>query len=472
MKPGEILESTSNKINTAFDLQYAGVEERRLTFGLAERRAVLAKLRDVIIRYETDISSAIAQDFGKPPTEVLLTEILPVLQEIKHASRNLRRWMKPKWVAPPLTYIGTAARIRPEARGVCLIIAPWNYPFNLALGPLVSCIAAGNSVILKPSEITPATSAVIKRMICEHFSPDLINVLEGGVKTSQALLAKPFDHIFFTGSPEVGKIVMAAAAKNLATVTLELGGKSPTIIGQDADIETAAKWMAFGKFSNAGQTCIAPDHVYVHRAVKERFVQVLRDRILATYGKGAKSPQLTWIANDHHAKRLSGLIENATAMGATLTMGGEQAGRNLSPTLIEAVTPEMDIDQEEIFGPILPIFTFDDLDEVIARINARPKPLCLYIFDQDQKRVDQIIAATSSGAVGVNLALVQFSHSGLPFGGINYSGMGVAHGYHGFRTFSHERSILRNKYSPLPAVFPPYTDRVKWLLEKVKRLVS
>ena len=232
MKTDEVLEAKTDAIDKAFDLQNAGVEQRRLTFRLAERRAALASLRDIIVRNEAAITSALAQDFGKPKSEVILTEILPVLQEIKNASRHLRRWMRPEWVAPTLTTFGTSAHIQPEARGVCLIIAPWNYPFNLALGPLVSCLAAGNSAILKPSEMTPATSALIKRMVSETFSPDLVSVFEGGVKTSQALLAKPFDHIFFTGSPAVGKIVMEAASKNLTTVTLELGGKPPTRLCQ------------------------------------------------------------------------------------------------------------------------------------------------------------------------------------------------------------------------------------------------
>lgn len=472
MTTNKVSESSTKEIDKAFDLQSAAVDERRLTFGLAERRAQLAKLRDAIMRNEDAIAHAMGQDFGKPAAEVLLTEIVPVLQEIGDACRNLRRWMKPKRVMPTLTNIGTSGRVRPEARGVCLIIAPWNYPFNLALGPLVSCVAAGNSAILKPSEMTPATSALIKRLVAEVFPPDLVTVMEGGVKTAQALLVKPFDHIFFTGSPAVGKIVMEAASKNLATVTLELGGKSPTIIGQNANIENAVKWMMFGKFSNAGQTCVAPDHVYVHHLVKERFVQALRDRIHKTYGKGAKSPHLARIVNDHHAQRLAGLIDDAIDKGASLTLNGGRDGLHLGPTLIEAITPDMDIDQEEIFGPVLPIMTYDNLDDVIARINARPKPLSLYIFERDQQFIEKIVAATSSGNVGVNLAVVQFAHTGLPFGGINASGMGSAHGYHGFRAFSHERSILKNNYSFIPMIFAPYTERKNWLLDKVKRVVS
>ncbi len=472
MKTIEAPDSHTDIIDQAFGLQREGVEKRRLTFGLDKRRAALADLRDAIFSNESAIVSAMMQDFGKPKAEVILTDILPVLQEIKTASRNLHRWMKPKWVAPTIGYLGTSARARPEARGVCLIIAPWNYPFNLAIGPLVSCLSAGNSAIIKPSEKTPATSALINRLVSETFSPDLVTVIGGGVKTSQALLAKPFDHIFFTGSPAAGKIVMEAASKNLTTVTLELGGKSPAIVGPDANIERAAKWIAFGKFSNAGQTCVAPDHVFVHRTVRDHFVQALRDRVYKVYGKGPNRPHLAGIVNEHHAHRLLRLINDATDKGAVLTLDGGVDGNKLGPTLMEAVTPDMNIDQEEIFGPVLPIIIFDDLNDVIGRINARAKPFSLYIFGRDRKHIQKVIASTSSGNVGVNLTSAQFAHTGLPFGGVNNSGLGSAHGYHGFRAFSHERAILRNRYSLLPLVFPPYTERVNWLLDKAKRIVG
>ncbi|EEW25915.1 aldehyde dehydrogenase family protein [Rhodobacter ferrooxidans] len=455
-----------------FAAQQAGVENRRLTFGLAERRTALHRLASAIRAHKAAIIAALAQDFGKPEAEVILTEILPVLQEISHTSRHLRRWMRPRRVAPTLTTFGTSARIAPQARGVCLIIAPWNYPFNLALGPLVSCLAAGNSAIVKPSELTPATSALLARLLADTFPPDLVAVVEGGKEVAQALLALPFDHIFFTGSPEVGKIVMAAAAQHLASVTLELGGKSPAIIGPDADLEQAAKWLAFGKFANAGQTCIAPDHLFVHVAVKDRFLALLRERIAHAYGSGPTSPNLARIVNDAHAARLAGLTRDALSRGARLLLDGGQQGRGLGPTLIEAITPEMAIDREEIFGPILPIIAYDDLAEVLARINARPKPLALYVFDRTRARVDRIIAATSSGAVGVNLTMLHYSHPGLPFGGVNNSGIGAAHGLHGFRAFSHERAILANRFSALPLLFPPYTSGVNRLTGMIGRLLG
>ncbi len=462
-----------DRIAQAFALQKAGVERRRLEFGLKERLAALASLRATVQKRQGEIVAALAADFGKPETEVILTEILPVLQEIRHTSAHLKKWMKPRSVSPTLATLGTASRIRREARGVCLIISPWNYPFNLALGPLVSCLAAGNSAILKPSEMTPATSALIASIVAEAFSPDLVTVIEGAREASTALLALPFDHVFFTGSPAVGKIVMEAAAKNLASVTLELGGKSPTIVGPGADLKRAADWVTFGKFANAGQTCIAPDHLFVHESVKEGFVAALRARIAKAYGKDPlASPHLAGIVNAHHAGRLGHLVDDATARGAKIIGGGERQGTRMAPTLMEAVTPDMEIDREEIFGPVLPVIAYSDIDEVIGRINARPKPLALYVFDRDRAFAEKIVAATSSGGVGVNLTVMHFTHPGLPFGGVNNSGIGAAHGEHGFIAFSHERAIMENRFSSLPMLFPPYTAGVKRLTGMARKLLG
>ena len=465
------LKQTEN-IKAAFERQTAGIADRRRSFDLAARRHSLSLLADAIRKNEAAIIAAIAQDFGKPETETLLTEILPVLQEIKHTKRHLKSWMRPKRVAPTLVTFGTSGKVRPEARGVCLIIAPWNYPLNLAFGPLVSCLAAGNAAIIKPSEMTPATSALVARIVADTFPPELVTVIEGSVDASKALLALPFDHIFFTGSPAVGKIVMSAAAKTLASVTLELGGKSPTIIGPDADPKRAANWIIFGKFSNAGQTCIAPDHLYIHASIKDAFMIELRARIVKTYGHSTKSPNLARIVNSFHADRLSGLLDDATQKGAQVSLGGGRDGTHIEPTLIEAVTPQMDIDHEEIFGPVLPIMAYDDLDTVIAQINARPKPLSLYIFDKNTARVDRIIAQTSSGQVGVNLTSLQFSHASLPFGGVKNSGIGSAHGHYGFRAFSNERAVLTNHFSPISLMFPPYTTGVKRIMGVAKRVLG
>lgn len=464
--------NVNDAISRAFAAQRAKSDERRVRFGYAQRRAALESLLAAIRMYDREIVAAFEKDFGKPEAEVTLTEILPVTQEIRHTLKHLRRWMKPKKVWPSLPTLGTSAQIVPQPRGVCLIISPWNYPFNLCFGPLVSCLAAGNSAILKPSEMTPAVSALTARIVAEAFSPDLVTVVEGGRDVSQALLALPFDHIFFTGSPGVGRIVMEAAAKNLASVTLELGGKSPTIVGPDADIEEAAKWIAFGKFVNAGQTCIAPDHVFVHSAVKDRFIAALRARIAKAYGENGASPDLARIVNDHHQKRLAGLLDDAKAKGARVISGGDTASRAFAPMLIEAVTPEMEIDREEIFGPILPLMTYDNIEAVIAQINARPKPLSLYVFDKNNAFVEQVLASTTSGGAGVNLTVLHFTHPDLPFGGVNNSGIGVAHGYFGFRAFSHERAVLRNRFSLVPMVFPPYAGRAKKLIDLAKRFLG
>jgi aldehyde dehydrogenase (NAD+) len=450
--------------------------ERRTRFGLNERKAALAGLRDVIVKREAEVVAALAADFAKPEPEVLLTEIGPVLAEIAHARANLRRWMRSRRVRPTLSTLGTSARIRPEPRGTCLIIAPWNYPFNLALSPLVSALAAGNSVIVKPSELAPATSALIASLVAEAFPPELVTVVEGDARTAQELLALPFDHIFFTGSPEVGRIVMAAAARTLASVTLELGGKSPTIVGPSADLSRAARWIAWGKFTNAGQTCIAPDHVLVHASVAERLRELLQAEIAHAYGPDAAARKTTAdfarIVNDRHTSRLRELLAEAVGKGARIRAGGEADGRFIAPTLIDAVTPDMAIDQQEIFGPILPIITFDDLDTVIGRINGRPKPLALYVFDKDRDFVERVVGRTSSGGVGVNLTVLQFGHLNLPFGGVNNSGFGAAHGVHGFRTFSHEKPVLTDRWSVVPRLFPPYDAATRRLIGMLHRFLA
>lgn len=452
--------------------QRAGSDARRVSFGLAERRAALDRLAAAVTTEEPAIVAALQADFGKPEPETVLTEILPLLQEIRHARRHLRRWMAPRRVSGTLTTFGTSARIVPQAKGTCLIIAPWNYPFLLAIGPLVSALAAGNAAVIKPSEMTPATSALIARLVAGCFPPDLVTVVEGGREVAEALLDQPFDHVFFTGSPAVGRIVMAAAAKHLASVTLELGGKSPCIVGPGADLDRAAAWIAFGKFANAGQTCIAPDHLFVHESVKDAFLAKLRARIARAYGAGAKSPHLARIVNDAHAARLAGLVRDALAKGARVVLDGGQDGRAMGPTLLEAVTPEMEIDREEIFGPVLPVMTYRDEAEVTRRINAGPKPLALYVFDRDRARVAAIVGATTSGSVGVNLTMIQFGHANLPFGGVGNSGLGAAHGAHGFRAFSHERAVLANRFSAAPLVFPPYTAGVKRLIGLARRVLG
>lgn len=460
------------QIPDLFAAMQAGNASRRRDFGLAQRRAALDRLADAVRRNETALVAALKADLGRPEAETILTDYLPVLQEIAHARRHLRRWMRPRRVWPTLATFGASARVAPQPRGTCLIIAPWNFPFQLALGPLVSCLAAGNAAILKPSEMTPATSALVARIVAETFPPDLVAVVEGDKTVAEELLALPFDHIFFTGSPAVGRIVMAAAAKTLASVTLELGGKSPVIVGPDADLKQAADWITFGKFVNAGQTCIAPDHLYVHAAVKEAFLTALRSRIARAYGTGETSPDLARIVTPSHAARLAALIADARDKGATPIIAGGQSGQSLGPHLIEGTTPDMRLSREEIFGPVLPVLTYSDIDAVIAAINAGDKPLALYIFDRDPARIDEITRRTTSGAVGINLTLLHYTQLNLPFGGVNTSGIGAAHGQAGFRAFSHERAVMRNRFLLLPLIFPPYTPRVMRLVGLIKRVLG
>ena len=386
--------------------------------------------------------------------------------------------MRPKRVAASIGVWGTRSYVRPEPKGVCLIIAPWNYPLNLALGPLVSALAAGNGAIIKPSEMTPHTSKVIANIVAETFPPDLVSVIEGDAAVAQKLLALPFDHIFFTGSPAVGKLVMEAAARNLSSVTLELGGKSPTIVGPDANIKKAARYIVWGKFANNGQTCIAPDHVFVHRSIAAPFNEALKQQIGRIYGKTPEARQSTpdycRIVNARHFQRVSSLIEDAKSKGANVFEGGiTDAEENfIAPTLIANMSSDMDISREELFGPILPVIEFDDIDSVINKINDNPKPLALYVFDQNKSFVRNIIERTSSGAAGINLTVVHFLHPDLPFGGVNNSGIGASHGEYGFRAFSHEKALMEDKHSLIHLLFPPYTRWVRRLIDAAVRILG
>lgn len=446
---------------------------RRSGFDRVARLAALDRLRAAVLAHRAEIEAALQADFGKHPTETLLTEIIPVLQEISHARRHLRGWMRVRRVWPSLTMLGASGRIVPQPKGVALIMAPWNFPLNLALGPLVSALAAGCSVVLKPSEITPATSALLARMLAETFPPDLVAVVEGGPEVATRLLALPFDHIFFTGSPAVGRIVMAAAAKTLASVTLELGGKSPVIVGPEANIAKAAKWLAWGKFFNAGQTCIAPDHVFVHGSVAAALEEALRAEIARMYGGDpASSPALAKLVSPRHWQRLRGLIDGALAGGAAVVAGGggDEAARSMAPVILTGTTDNMQISKEEIFGPVLPLIPYDALEPVLERINGGDKPLALYVFG-NKALADRVTAQTASGSVGVNLTVMPFIHPNLPFGGIGNSGLGAAHGYEGFRAFSHEKPVLVNRFLAMPLLFPPYGPRVRRLAEVLLRLV-
>lgn len=456
-------ESDPQHIKTVFDRQMeTALRWRESTAN--ERIARLRKLRDAMMAQREAFYKAFMQDYRKSPAEVEASELLPVMDEVRHAIGRIKRWMKPHKVWPTSTMLGTSGWVQYQPRGRVLIIAPWNYPLSLCFGPLVSALAAGNTAIIKPSEMTPAVSALMARIIGDVFPDAEVALFEGGMATSQALLDLPFDHIFFTGSPAVGKVVMTAAAKHLTSVTLELGGKSPTIVGPSANIPLAAETLMWGKFLNGGQTCVAPDYVYVHESVKEAFVVECREVLQARYGSSAaaqkQSADLTHIVNQRHTQRIASLLSDAVSRGAVVETGGDVDVSQcyIAPTLLDRVPADASIMEEEIFGPLLPIIGYAQLDEVIADINARPKPLALYIWSRDQKEIDKVMARTSSGGACINHCVMHFAHGELPFGGVNNSGIGSAHGHYGFKAFSHERAVLRS--SPLMLVkmfFPPYT---------------
>jgi aldehyde dehydrogenase (NAD+) len=433
----------------------------------AMRIEKLRQLEAAVLGHREAIYQALAADLHRSEAETDLLELLPVIAGIRHTCRHLTSWMKPVRAAPTMILFGTKARIRHEPRGVSLIIAPWNYPISLLLGPLTSAICAGCPAIVKPSEMTPACSAVMAKLIRETFAPEEIAAFEGDAAISTRLLDLPFDHMFFTGSPAVGKIVMVAAAKHLSAVTLELGGKSPVIVDESADIAKAAKSIAWGKFSNSGQTCIAPDYAFVHESRLPQFIAAMKETIERTYGDAAQSPDYSRIINGRNFERVSRLIDDATAGGAVIVAGGKRdaAQKFIAPVLLTEVSEDAAIMQEEIFGPVLPILAYRDLAEPIAAINARPKPLALYIYAKDRSRADHVIQETSAGGTCINASTIQFAHDNLPFGGVGNSGLGNAHGFFGFRAFSHGRAVLEDKFSIVPMLFPPYTARVKRMIK-------
>ena len=436
-----------------------------------ERIGKLKRFQSALLSRRNALFQAFDADFRKPAAEVELTELLPVVDEFHAAIHQLRKWMQPKRVLPTLATLGTSARVTYQGKGRCLIIGPWNYPVASLIVPLVSAIAAGNTVILKPSEFTPAINAVLADVIAEAFDTAEVTMISGAAATSQALLDCPFDHIFFTGSPAVGKLVMTAAAKHLASVTLELGGKSPVIVDASANLARAAEIIMWGKLINAGQSCVAPDTLFVERSVRDEFLRHCKDIIAARYGTTdaeiAASPDLARMIHERHASRVAALIDEARALGANVLAGGahDVQQRFVAPTLLGNIPPSAQIMQEEIFGPVLPVVEFDDIGEVISYINARPKPLALYLWSERKDSLHRVQGETSSGSMVVNLCMLQFAHNGLPFGGVGNSGMGNMHGFFGFKAFSHERAFLRGGWLlPVKLFFPPYTPTTRRLI--------
>jgi aldehyde dehydrogenase (NAD+) len=427
----------------------------------AQRIAKLKKFERLMLERRDEIRAAMWEDYRKPAAEVDLSEIYPVVSEARHAARHLRRWMKPKRVSTRIALLGSKSSIQYEPKGVVLIIAPWNFPFNLTLGPLVSAVAAGNCAMLKPSEMTPASTACIRRIVEELFDENEVAIVEGDASVAEELLRKKFDHIFFTGSPAVGKVVMKAAAEHLTSVTLELGGKSPAIIDTTANVGEAAKKIAWGKFFNSGQVCIAPDYALVHESVRDEFVAKVR---AATEAMGDASRGV--IVNERHAARVKRLIDHAVEQGAHVALGGTSQGRRIDATVLTDVPPNASVMQEEIFGPILPVLTYRTLDDAFEIIEGKEHPLVLYIFSRDRKVARRILRRTRAGGTAINHTLIHFYELDLPFGGVGHSGVGRSHGFAGFEAFSNARGVLdqRLPFSAIELLYPPYKGKLKEFL--------
>lgn len=410
------------------------------TRGIDERKQQLRALYESIQRYESEIFAALKLDLNKSEHESYTTEIGYTLKEISFMIKNLSKWSKPKRVKTAMTHIGSKGKIIPEPYGVTLIIAPWNYPFQLAIAPLVGAIAAGNTVVLKPSELTTNVSKVLAKILTELFPSEFVAVMEGGAEVSTALLKEPFDYIFFTGSVGVGKIVMEAAAKQLTPLTLELGGKSPCIVHKDAKLDVTARRIVWGKFLNAGQTCVAPDYVYVHSSIKDQFIEEMRKAVHEQYGeKPLQNEKYVRIVSRRHFERLCSFLEDGQAV-----IGGnyDQDKLLIEPTVLTDVTWNDAVMEDEIFGPILPLLEYDHIEDVITTVQRHPKPLALYVFSEERDLQRQVTQSISYGGGCINDVVYHLATPYLPFGGVGQSGLGSYHGEQSFQAFSHYKSIL------------------------------
>lgn len=438
------------------------LEQQRKFFATGITKSVdfrlekLEKLKKTIAQKQEIILQALNEDLGKPAFEGCFE--ISVIQDIDYALKNLKKWVKPKKVNAGIQQFPGKAKIYPEPLGIVLIISPWNYPFSLMISPLIGAIAAGNCCVLKPSEVAPATSKVLTQLISDIYEPNYISIMEGGVEVSQELLQQKFDHIFFTGGTKIGQIVMEAAAKNLTPVTLELGGKSPCIVDQEINLSETAKRITWGKFINNGQTCIAPDYLLVDQVIKNDLLREIKQCLQNLYGDNpAKSSDYGRIINQRQFERLKALLTNGK-----IVVGGEFNAQEkyIAPTILDDIKLEDPIMQEEIFGPILPILTYQNLDEAIALINSKPKPLALYLFSQNKDKQNQVLQQTSSGGVCLNDTIMQVGVTELPFGGVGQSGIGNYHGKASFDTFSHFKSVLKKPFwGDLNWRYAPYTEK-------------
>lgn len=425
-------------------------------------REKLQKLKKVILENEAKISEALKQDLGKSSFETYATETGFILDEIGYVLKNLDQWMKPRKVKTPLTLFPGKSLILPEPYGVVLIISPWNYPFQLCLSPLIGAVAARNRVVLKPSEFSPATSQIITEIISAVFSEDEVVVVNGGKEETEILLKQQFDYIFFTGSTNVGKIVMKAAAEHLTPLTLELGGKSPLLIEESADLDLVAKRCVWGKFLNAGQTCVAPDYVLVPERLQDTLIEKLKNTLETFYGKNIqKSPDFPRIISTQHLDRLTKLINEKKVVYGNLSSREE---KYLSPTIMKDVSWDDEIMAEEIFGPVLPLIPYKDLNQELEKILSRPKPLAFYLFTKNETIKNHVLGRVSFGGGCVNDTVLHLGNPELPFGGVGPSGIGSYHGMKSFETFTHYKSVLEKSTKvDIPLRYPPYEGKLRWL---------
>jgi aldehyde dehydrogenase (NAD+) len=428
------------------------------------RLDTLARVRDLVVDRTDELVHALQQDLGKCAAETMLSEISVVVTEVDHAISHLPDWVRPTRVPTPAAALPGSSKVTFEPLGVACVIAPWNYPVNLSLGPLLGAIAAGNAAVLKPSELAPASASALESII-EALDDPALTIVQGGVAEATELLDQRFDHILYTGGSRVGRVVMRAAAEHLTPVTLELGGKSPAIVTSTAKIDQAAHRLMWGKFVNAGQTCIAPDYVLVERGVHDELVDGMVATVEEFYGTDPQqSPDYARIVSDAHFHRLEKLLDSGT-----VATGGDADPdeRYIAPTVLTDVAPDAPVMDEEIFGPVLPVLAIDSLDEAPAVVNERDKPLALYVFSEDDDEVDQVLASTSSGGVTVNGTLFHFANAELPFGGVGESGTGAYHGRAGFETFSHRRAVYkRSTLADPPLMYPPYTESKQKLVQR------
>lgn len=464
-----------DKISTAFDLHQTHKFKMKNT-SARYRLEKLTQMKKLILEKKDEISLALSQDFHKPKVETELTEIMPTVSMINLLEKQLPSWMADEKVKTPLLFKGSKSWIRREGKGCCLIISPWNYPFQLALYPLLTAFASGNTAILKPSEFTPHTNKIIALLVEQVFSTQEVQIFEGDVEVSTQLLKLPFDHIFFTGSTNVGKVVMEAASKHLASVALELGGKSPVIVDRGINFEEAGKKIAWAKLVNGGQTCVAPDYMLVHTDDESAIVDSMIKSIKSFYGTDwANEKDYNHIITKRHAERLNFLVQDAVEKGAEIKFGGEYVAESniISPTILTGVNNDMKIMQEEIFGPILPIVTVNNNQEILSYINNHDNALAMYIFSDNSSNIDLFMNQTFNGGVTVNDALIGVGHPLLPFGGAGKSGIGKYHGKFGFDEFSNLRPVLkRNLDLGASYFFPPYTKQKEGVVSNLLKKFS